>query len=182
MNAFGMPMVMDPRDQASGSRSRSQANIFRADRESSDNQLTPQPSVFQASAVHPRNFGLRMNQHQRPAGEGLFGTRHSDTVLYQPPPPQNNSNLETHPESQPTQADHAHSTYHQYEAEYGNATLSMDMDLRFRGAGDISSIGGIQSLDSIDMDMGMDMDNMPLLPAGGSLHDVEQFIAGWHDQ
>lgn len=181
MNAFGMPMVMDPRDQASGSRSRSQANIFRADRDSSDNQLTPQPSVFQASAVHPRNFDLPINQHQRPAEEGLFETRHSDIVLYQPPTTQNNPTLATHPENQPSQAGNVHSAY-QDEAEYGNTTLSMDMDLRFRGVGDISSLSGMQSLDSIDMDMGMDMDNMPLLPAGGSLHDVEQFIAGWHDQ
>ncbi len=181
MNAFGMPMIMDPSNQNSSNRSQSQANIFRSNINTSDNQPAAQPSVFQGGSTHHREFDYRAQQHQRPAQEGILGNRHSDTLLYQPPTLQHNSALPAHPENHPSPAGHSNSAY-QHDAEYPNAALSMDMDMRFRAMGDMGSLSGMHSLDSIDMEMGMDMDNMPLLPAGGSLHDVEQFIAGWHDQ
>jgi hypothetical protein len=182
MNAFGMPMVMDPNNQNIANRSHSQANIFRSDRNHVDNQLA-QPSVFHRDSEHYREYDYQTNQHHHPTTSGPQGSGHSNTVLYQPQPPlsQNHTALGTHTEGGFPTAGAPTSTY-PIDPEYANSASSMDMDMRFRGMGDMSSFNGMHSLDPVDMEMGMDMDNMPLLPAGGSLHDVEQFIAGWHDQ
>lgn len=181
MNAFGMPIVMGSSNQDVSNGSQSHANIFHSDRNHGNDQLAAQASVFQGDPLNHREFNYRPHQHHQPTQEGFLGTRHSDTLLFQPPAPQSNTALETHLQNQRSPTGHSNPAY-QEEAGYGNSALSMDMDMRFRSMGEMSSLNGMHSLDSIDMEMGMDMDNMPLLPAGGSLHDVEQFIAGWHDQ
>lgn len=181
MNAFGMPMGMGSNNQNISNRSHSQANMFRSDRNHADSQLAAQPSVFHRDSEHYRDFEYHTNQHYHSTTGGQQGSGDSNTLLYQPPLSQNHTALGTHPEGGFPAAGAPTATY-PIEPEYANSASSLDMDMRFRSLGDMGNFAGMHSLDSADMEMGMVMDNMPLLPAGGSLHDVEQFIAGWHDQ
>lgn len=191
MNAYGMPFVMDP-SNLNMSRNQSQSNHhnFPSTESPVDHQAMARSShMAQGMPAHHREFPYSTGQTRQSADMMSSGSRQTDTLLFQHATPHSNTAYNAHTAGERSSARgfaglaDPHLTYRD-NSDFAASALDMDMDVRtLREMGDISSLSGIHSLDTIDMEMGgMDMDNMPLLPAGGSLHDVEQFIAGWHDQ
>lgn len=187
MNAFGMPIGMDPSNLNVGSRHHSQSgSMFPAAHDPVDYHRIANLDVAPGMSTHHRGFAYPNGSAHHPAEMMPSSSRQTDTLLYEQPPIHSNTAYDTH-----TTGDRSARGFHSLAdpTTYRNHTdftapvLSMDMDMRLRAMGEMNALGEMHSLDTIDMEMGgMDMDNMPLLPAGGSLHDVEQFIAGWHDQ
>lgn len=185
MNAFGMPIGMDPTNLNINSRNQSQSghHIFSGVQDTSDDHGA-HPGIVQGMATSHRGFTYPSTSAQHPAEMLPPGSRQTDAFLYQQPPHSSNTAYDTQSVDRSTRGYHslADPSMYRDHADFTAPGLTTDMDMRMRAMGDMNTLSEMHSLEPIDMEIGgMDMD-MPLLPPGGSLHDVEQFIAGWHDQ
>jgi hypothetical protein len=186
MNAFGMPMGMDPTNLNINSRNHSQSghHMFSGVQDPSEDHGLAHSSVIQGMATHHRGFTYPSTSAQQAAEMLPSDSRQTDTFLYQQPSSTSHPAYDTQSGDRSTRGYHslAHPTMFRDHADFTASGLTLDMDARMRAMGDMNTLSEMHSLEPIDMEIGgMDMD-MPLLPPGGSLHDVEQFIAGWHDQ
>jgi hypothetical protein len=188
MNAFGMPIGMDPSNLNTGSRNHSQSNhyMYPPAHNPIDYHRMANPNATQGMSTQHRGFAYPNGSAHHSAEMMPSGSRPTDTLLFDQPPVHSNTAYDTQiTGDRSARGFHslADSSTYRDHSDFSAPGLAMDMDMRLRAMGEMNALGEMHSLDSIDMEMGgMDMDNMPLLPAGGSLHDVEQFIAGWHDQ
>lgn len=184
MNAFGITIGMDPANLNLGSRNHSQSShtIFSGVHDPLDHHGMANSSAAQGMATQHRGFAYPSGSASHATELLPSGSRHTDAFLYQQPPPSSNTAYDTQPGDRSTRGFHslADPTMYRGHADFTAPGLTMDMDMRMRALGEMNSLSEMQTLDPADMEMGgMDME---LLPPGGSLHDVEQFIAGWHDQ
>ncbi|KAJ9121849.1 hypothetical protein QFC22_002472 [Naganishia vaughanmartiniae] len=186
MNAFGIPLGMDPNDQNTTFGPTSQTHnhmTHNADRPADQNGRTTSGNGLGAMQGHEYTYPA--NQEQQSNRTMHTGARPSATQSSSFA--QMNVALDSHTDDQTSSRGFREMMVHpasfRGNTDFGGSALGIDMDMRtWRTMGDMNSLNGMTSLDAIDMDIGMEMDNMPLLPPGGNLHDVEQFIAGWHEQ
>ncbi|KAJ9102363.1 hypothetical protein QFC21_002763 [Naganishia friedmannii] len=183
MNAFGMPIGMDPNDQNTTFRPTSQAynhRSYNAERPADQSGRTT--SLNDLHPMQGREFAYPANHEQQPSQIMPMGPRQPDLTAQSASSAHTNAPHESQRNDQTSSRGFremmAHSAAFPGNSDFGGSALEIDMDMRtWRTMGDMNSLNGMTSLDTIDMDIGM-----PLLPPGGSLHDVEQFIAGWHEQ